>query len=165
MSATGAKIKWNFQGFSVTAPNADCILADGGSIDINGSIDLGAQGAFAGHLHATNNGTIKVDGGVTYTISGSNANGNHLFADNQGIVFTTSAIESYSASVTWSISAIGTDQGLVRAPSMTFTMNGHTVTGQYYFVTSNSVVDTNGGGATYFPGTIAGATASGGQYT
>lgn len=37
-------------------------------------------------------------------------------------------------------------------------------TGQRYLANSNSVIGTGGGGANYYPGTVAGAVASGGQY-
>ncbi len=39
------------------------------------------------------------------------------------------------------------------------------VTGQRYLVQGNSIVSTNGGGINYFPGTIAGTTNTGGQYS
>ncbi len=46
--------------------------------------------------------------------------------------------------------------------NMTFPGTG--ATGQRYQATSNAVIDTNGGGANYFPGNVAGATSTGGQY-
>ncbi|MDR1125864.1 MAG: hypothetical protein LBM64_07380, partial [Deltaproteobacteria bacterium] len=39
------------------------------------------------------------------------------------------------------------------------------VTGKRYSVSGNSICTTAGGGATFFPGTIAGTTDTGGQYT
>lgn len=39
-----------------------------------------------------------------------------------------------------------------------------TATGKRYSAVSNGVIDTNGGGANYFPGNVAGTTATGGQY-
>ena len=37
-------------------------------------------------------------------------------------------------------------------------------TGKRYGATLNGVIDTNGAGATYFPGNVGGTTATGGQY-
>jgi hypothetical protein len=39
-----------------------------------------------------------------------------------------------------------------------------TATGTRYLSGSNSVINTNGGGANFFPGSGAGSTATGGQY-
>jgi hypothetical protein len=47
-------------------------------------------------------------------------------------------------------------------------INGNTysgaATGKRYAVATNAVLNTNGGGANYFPGDVAGTTATGGQY-
>lgn len=53
------------------------------------------------------------------------------------------------------------DTSLIRATSMTFSGSA---TGKRYDVATNGVINTNGGGATYFPGSVAGTTATGGQY-
>ena len=50
-----------------------------------------------------------------------------------------------------------------RLHAMTFT-NGGTVTGTRYSASSNGVIFTNSGGASYLPGNSAGSTATGGQY-
>jgi hypothetical protein len=46
----------------------------------------------------------------------------------------------------------------------TCTFSGTGATGTRYNVTGNSVIFTNSGGATYFPGSVAGTTSAGGQY-
>lgn len=51
----------------------------------------------------------------------------------------------------------------IYAVSMTFT-NIAFVTGTRYLINRNAVVDTGGGGASYFPGDVAGSVATGGQY-
>ena len=51
--------------------------------------------------------------------------------------------------------------GLVDAFGMSFTGSA---TGKYYEASGNGVISTNGGGATYFPGSVTGTTATGGQY-
>lgn len=52
----------------------------------------------------------------------------------------------------------------IDAWSMTFTLGSFTVTGARYQVTSNSVIHSGAGGASYFPGSTAGSVSSGGQY-
>ena len=47
--------------------------------------------------------------------------------------------------------------------SRNFTFSG-SGTGQRYNASRNGVIDTGGGGASYFPGNSAGATATGAQY-
>ncbi|MCP1779034.1 hypothetical protein [Bradyrhizobium japonicum] len=47
---------------------------------------------------------------------------------------------------------------------MTFNPAGATVTGPRYAATSNGVIATGGGGANYFPGSIAGSISAGGIY-
>ena len=42
--------------------------------------------------------------------------------------------------------------------------SGAGATGKRYDATLNGVINTNGGGAAYLPGSIAGTTATGGQY-
>lgn len=46
----------------------------------------------------------------------------------------------------------------------TWNISGATVTGQRYNVFTNGLIDTQGGGSTYFPGSTSGATATGGLY-
>jgi hypothetical protein len=44
------------------------------------------------------------------------------------------------------------------------TFSGGTISGARYISQRNSVIDTNGGGANFFPGSTAGSTALGGVY-
>jgi len=55
------------------------------------------------------------------------------------------------------------EMALVSITSADLTFSG-SATGVRYFVTGNSLIDTNGSGANYFPGSTAGSTANGGLY-
>lgn len=46
----------------------------------------------------------------------------------------------------------------------TFTLGGFSVTGARYSVTLNGIINTSGGGASFFPGSTGGSSATGGQY-
>ena len=57
--------------------------------------------------------------------------------------------------------ATATRLGVINVGNITFTGSA---TGTRYDVVLNSVIDTSGGGANFFPGDVAGTTATGGQY-
>lgn len=79
--------------------------------------------------------TLEMAGGVSATLSAAHAfSAVFMFAQNEGIVYCSGA------------SFIGT------------------ATGQRYDSRQNSVINTGGGGANFFPGSIAGVASSGGQY-
>ena len=52
----------------------------------------------------------------------------------------------------------------MRATATPTFINPGNVTGPKYFATLNGVINTQGAGVNYFPGTAAGTTAQGGQY-
>lgn len=54
--------------------------------------------------------------------------------------------------------------GFAFMPGITFNLNGFSVTGARYNINDNSVVITGGAGGSYFPGSSAGSTSTGGQY-
>ena len=88
------------------------------------------------HMLADHGGTVRTGGGsTTVTLTGTPAfSGAFAYAVRLG--------EIYATNVTYSGSATGTR----------------------YSISKNAVADTNGGGANYFPGSVAGSTATGGQY-
>jgi hypothetical protein len=45
-----------------------------------------------------------------------------------------------------------------------FSFSGGTITGSRYSISLNAAINTFGGGANYFPGSVAGSAATGGQY-
>lgn len=92
-------------------------------------------GAAIYHHQADTSGIITSGGGITVTNSGTNA-------------FTVFARASATATIV--------------TASNTYT--GGTITGTRYIASSNAVINTFGGGASYFPGDAAGSTSTGGQY-
>jgi hypothetical protein len=112
------------------------IFADNGGI-ISAAGNEIVEGTVAGaHYIAQNNGVIKVGDTITWTASGTAAQGalGFAFASSGGVIF----------------SFLSTSSG--------------TFTGTRYLASLNGVIQTNGGGASYFPGNAAGSTATGGQY-
>jgi hypothetical protein len=80
-----------------------------------------------------------------------------------GYIQTTSSAVTITGSLTFTEFVFLERLSLLTGFNMTFGGTG-SITGTRYSVSSNSVAFTNGGGASYFPGTVAGSTATGGQY-
>ncbi len=110
-------------------------------------------------------------GTVTVGSHNFNASAGHAFAAYRvgnlvlagGVVFTVSA----NITMTGSAFALANSGGSIEVPATgtpTFNLGAFTVTGTRYFATLNGVINTQGQGATYFPGTVAGSTSQGGQY-
>lgn len=123
------------------------------------------------HLFAEDGGVIDAIG--SYKISGGAAFG-HALATTQSLV--RAGIANNQAPITVTITgvmsftngfALSTRQAFVyyRSGSCTINISGATVTGLRYAAQENSVINTTGGGANYFPGNSAGSVATGGQYT
>lgn len=104
--------------------------------------------------------------------------GNHSFAGNANflysasygstISFDTGATQTMASAFTLAGATVGATVGgyiNVDSVSPAVFVNSGNVTGQRYSASLNGVVDTKGRGASYFPGTSAGATATGGQYS
>lgn len=107
---------------------------NGGYIS-NAGASYNVTGAAKGHFSALRNGVIDIVGALTVTVSGTPA---------MSVAF-----------------AQATEGGGLNATSVTFSGSA---TGVRYSATLNGVIQTGGGGASYFPGNSAGSTATGGQY-
>lgn len=97
--------------------------------------DYSITGAATRHIYATKYGIVNLTGTTTLQMWGTLAFTN--FVDVREISY---------------LNASGA------------TITGGTITGKRYYATMNSVINTNGGGANFFPGDVAGSTASGAQY-
>ena len=92
-------------------------------------------GGAVAHLSVTASGYLQISGPVTATVTGT-PNFSSAFAQ-------------------------AVDPSTIYAPSVTYS---GAATGLRYSATLNGVINTNGGGASYFPGSTAGSTVTGGQY-
>jgi hypothetical protein len=114
-----------------------CFIGNGGGQVNVGPHRFAANTPYA--FAAYRNGTLTLNPGITYTIT-------------TPIVVTDFAL------------CVSGGQIEVPATSTpTFTNPGN-VTGRRYNAILNGVINTQGQGASYFPGTVAGTTSSGGQY-
>jgi hypothetical protein len=112
-----------------------------------------------GHIQAAS-GTWVVPTG-SYTISGSAPN--HLLITHGGSVYAVGVTVTLTGTPNWSDTFVHMELcGTFRAEAFTFS---GAATGKRYNVVMNSTLQTYGAGPNYLPGSIAGTTATGGQYT
>lgn len=105
-----------------------------------------------------------VSNGEPYSISDSATVGAHIGCSFGGLADVSGSTVTVINSVSFATAFMNANTlGSINAVSMTFAGSG-TVTGLKYDATSNAVINTAGGGAGYFPGSVAGSTATGGQY-
>lgn len=130
-----------------------------GTLAIIAKCDFGACANF--HLYSTDGGFISVQ--ANYDISGGAAV--HYYAPTGGEIAcpgNTVTILNNPTNFNAAFAYIP-NAGKLLAYGQTFT-NAAFVTGGRYYADMNSIIFTNGGGANYFPGSVPGAVATGGQY-
>ena len=116
--------------------------------------------ACTSHIATANGGQASTSGAASpYSISG--AASTHLFANPAGNISIQGAVVTLTGTPAITTFASAEDLSVITANGVTFSGSA---TGQRYSVQGNSVIDTNGGGASYFPGNTSGGTATGGQY-
>jgi hypothetical protein len=155
---------------AVTVSNLKVVCSDASSagMSVNGSgasleTSNTVSGTCAGYVFLANGG-------------GSALVGDHTFAGNCTYGFATSrngalslnggSVYTISTSITVNAFATGESGGSMEVPlvSVPTFVNPGNVTGKKYALVLNAVLNTRGQGASYFPGTVAGTTATGGQY-
>ena len=149
---------WAIAGFKITNSGGQCIgVRAKGILSITGKMEYGTTSGY--HFYVANGGALTI--GSNYTISGNAAQ--HIVVENASTLTAVSGL---------TITLTGTPAFATRfiyaQRNSTIIMYGETfsgaATGTRYLVATNSTIETNGGGATYFPGNAAGSTATGGQY-
>lgn len=144
---------WHVRGVKLQATIHAIGLTDGATVKFQ-NVDFGACTFY--HMLATGGRLIATG---NYSITGAASRHVYLFAG--------ASFQCQSRTVTLT----GTPAFAVFAQATTastMTVNGNTysgsATGQRYNAQMNAAIQSAGGGATYFPGDVAGATATGGQY-
>lgn len=145
---------WDIKDMKITATSFS-MLAQRAFLRFS-NINFAASGI---HILGTFGGDIQAIG--NYAVSGNATN--HLYADATATVNTSNVTVTFSNSPVFTTFATSSVGGIISSINMAFT-NGGTVTGKRYDVASNGVILTNGGGANFYPGNVAGTTATGGQY-
>lgn len=155
---TGADIigNWNVSGVKIIS-GGNGISLSGPSSTLNFSaVDFGVNTSahinVGGGARVSATGAYSISGGATFHAIASG--GTVAIA---GYTVTLSGTPAFSAAFVYTEAA-----GYIRAFGMTFSGTG--ATGKRYDSNQNGLIVTNGGGASYFPGSIAGTVATQGQY-
>lgn len=118
------------------------------------------------HIEAIECGVVYINN--SYTITGGATN--HWNATSNGVIEIsptgTSVVVTCTGTPAWSGAfALADRGGLIRAPEAISALSfSGAATGARYSVILNGIIDTRGASSTFFPGSIAGSTATGGQY-
>lgn len=145
---------WQVNNLKVANAGLACLNAlNGGIISFSG-IEFGAASTF--HIFAQANSSIVATG--SYSISGNAV----IHMQPNGYVFVSGVTVTITGTPAITIYAVAQSCGFLSAASLTFV---GTFVGKRYSALDNGVIFVNGAGANYFPGTIAGTTATGGIYS
>lgn len=148
---------WQVNNLKVAAgtSGSGLVIKNGGTIKFSG-VEFGTCASY--HIICYPSSSVKATG--NYSVSGNAQY--HIAAD--GYVDVSNTTITYSNTPAFSgANMLANRGGIVDCFGMTFT-NGATVTGTRYSAGQNGVIFTNSGGASYIPGSVAGSTATGGQY-
>ncbi len=155
---SGFGTKATIQGFTVqtTTSGTGVLAQNGAQLALGSGMVFGACASF--HISAENYGGIQSSS--SYTITGNAIR--HYNAQSFGFFLKVGGTVTLTGTPAFS-QGFAFDSGLgnITAPLITFSGSA---TGPRYSAALNAIIETAGGGASYFPGHSAGSTASGGQY-
>lgn len=134
-------------GVALTTSNYG-VLGIGADVTL-GTADFSKMWARSGGIIQESSQTVTITANCTYPLF---ARGGRLILSGGTVAFGTR---------TFTTTAIADALGYIESNSVTYT---GTVTATRYEANSNAVINTFGGGASVFPGNVAGTTATGGQY-
>lgn len=154
---------WKVRGFklSTTAGSYNCLETASNATTYFDSIDFGT--CSQAHIWANKNCTVITSG--NYTISGG---AQYHLGVVHGAYLELASLSSRTVTLVGTPSfsgyfALVLRNAAVLADQGALTFSG-SATGKRYVVVLNGVLDSNGGGTSFFPGNAAGLVATGGQY-
>ena len=156
-SGTGLITAYTIKDLKVTSSASTAIVITGGSAIVSvGNIDFGSV-TYA-HMKAVQGGRINVTSNYAITAGGTW----HMLCDQGGWITANTKTVTLTGTPAFSV-AFAQASSLSELYIIAITYSG-SATGKRYDGSANSVIHTNGGGASYFPGNSAGSTATGAQY-
>jgi len=159
--ADGLNTLWKIRGLKLTTSGGGnhAIKLDNGARMTFQNLNFGSCGGY--HIYAGVNCSVSSTG--PYTISGGAPC--HFAIFSSKIVLAASTI-TVTGTPAFSVAFVyAQDCGILNANSGSGVAFSGAATGSRYNIQYNSAVDTNGGGATFLPGSSAGTTSTGGQYS
>lgn len=155
---SGPGMTWIIKDLKITSTRAALECYGAGNSILYSNIDFGVCTTF--HVLASHGGVIQAIG--DYSISGGT--GWHLFTTQGGLISIPTRTATVLANIAISTFAYALRTGVINTTGSSFSIGAFTVTGTRYLAELNGVIFVNGAGASHFPGTVAGSTATGGQY-
>jgi hypothetical protein len=154
--------RWNVNGFRLEYTGAtagtNLLRATANNSVEASNIVYGTNVATGVNVYASSGGRVNLLG--TQADIGGRTIGYFFSVDTKGEI-NVASITVACGVLTVTDTVLTNTLGFFNTVGVTFT---GTVTGRRYNAIGNSVINTFGGGANYFPGNTAGATATGGQY-
>jgi len=148
------------EGFQPTGASGQPHFYVLGALCTIGAMSWGTS-ATNSHMSAGNGGTLIVDGLQSYVGSANNA---HMFAADGGTI----RAGPNAALVVPAVLAVGdfvvSTNGSINFTYASMTGAANIVSGRKFRASANGVINTQGAGENYFPGTTAGLITTGGQY-
>lgn len=145
---------WNLRQMQIGASGKLAISASRGSEVTFENVKFAASSR---HLFASQQGRVIATG--NYEIAGGATE--HILFTMGGQIDIKDRTVTLTGTPAFTTFAKGEQGSLLRADSATFTGSA---TGKRYDLRSNSIIEANGGGASFLPGNTAGSVSSGGQY-
>ncbi len=156
VSGTGPNV--SIQSLKVASSGGDGIAVGNGANVFGSAISFGV--CAGAHVRAFANGVYTP---LTSEKWSGNAQG-HYLTSSGGVVNGNTVAVNVSAAISFGLATVFCEtSSIVNFYALTY--SGSAVTGTRYSVTQNSVCNTYSGGASYFPGSVAGGSSTGGQYT
>lgn len=139
--------------------NGGVLAQSGGVLAIGPNVVFGTNTGGT-HVEAQGFGS-QININSNYTVTGG-ANLHYLALLGGSIVNVGASAIAFSGTIPFTVIAQANQGGQLSVPGITYT--GAAVSGTRYSANLNGVIYTNGGGASYFPGTVVGSAGTGGQY-
>lgn len=157
-TATSVQGLWDIRDLKITTTSSgSCILADNSTVYFR-NLNFGSVPTNSNQVLSQGKGLIVAE--AAYTISGGAFA--HFSAIDFGMIQAIGITITVSGTPAFAGIFAGSSRfSYLKVFSLTFSGSA---TGTRYLASENSVIFTNGGGATYFPGNANGSTATGGQY-
>jgi hypothetical protein len=159
---------WTYDGLRLTTTGSafTCLAVFGGIAEIK-NMQFGPASQY--HLNANTGGQVYLNNGTITIEAGANAIA-HLAANSGGFISYPGPTPSqwpflvFTGGCSFSGAFITANNLGTTALHYQSITNAGAVGGSRYQSTGNSVIDSQGGGPSYYPGNVAGTVGSGGQY-
>lgn len=149
------------QNVKVQSSASDCLVANTLAALAYSGITFGTAGTFSAHVTATLNAVALQNGNCLITGGAST----HFHADvTSTVILQNGGTDTVTGTPAFTNAfAYATHNGCIDVGNGGYSITG-AATGNRYSAMALGMIDTNVGGANFFPGSIAGTTATGGQY-